>query len=145
MGTKRCSKCGLLKDESEFPWHFVGLKRHSACSECRKIYQTDYYQRKKDDFIEKRKNWIVDAREAARHYVYSYLQTHPCEMCGESDPAVLTFHHVRGKKKMNLSQMVNQGYSIEALQEEIDKCQVLCANDHMRVEKGKRGTIYWLL
>lgn len=144
MSTKICSKCGVEKDESEFPWHFVGVKRHSACSDCRKKYQKGYYQRTKDNFIEKKTNRLLDKRDEARHYVFQYLQTHPCEKCGEADPYVLTFHHVNGRKKMNLSQMVNQGYSIEAVQEEMDKCIVLCANCHMREEKRKRGTFYWI-
>jgi len=144
MGTKRCSKCGLEKDESDFPWHLVGIKRHSACSDCRKEYQRDYYQRTKEDFIEKKTSRLQDAREAARHFVFQFLQSHPCEHCGESDPYVLTFHHVNGQKKMNLSQMVNQGYSLEALLKEMGKCIVLCANCHMREEKKKRGTFYWL-
>ena len=31
---------------------------------------------------------------------------------------------------MSISQMVNQGYSIEALQAEIDKCEVRCLECH---------------
>jgi hypothetical protein len=141
---KQCSKCREWKEDDEFSWHWVGLKKHSSCNECRRKYQADYYERTRQKQAEYKASRQVDKREEARHFVFQYLQSHPCELCGESDPYVLTFHHIRGRKKMNVSQMVNQGYSIEALQDEIDKCQVLCANCHMRVEKGKRGTIYWL-
>jgi hypothetical protein len=44
---------------------------------------------------------------------------------------------------MNISQMVNQGYSIEAMQSEIDKCEVRCGNCHMRKEKQRRGIAYF--
>ncbi len=134
----------IFETLQEFPWHIKFVKRHSACADCRKLYQDQYYQRTKEVQAEQKVNRIEEKRETARHYVFQYLQSHPCEICGETDPYVLTFHHIRGRKKMNLSQMVNQGYSIEALQEEIDKCQVLCANCHMRVEKKKRGTNYWI-
>jgi hypothetical protein len=77
------------------------------------------------------------------------LRSQPCvgidpEGCPyrETDPFVLTFHHVRGTKKMDISQMVNQGYSLPAMQEEIEKCIVLCFNCHMRSEKQRRGTKY---
>ncbi len=49
--------------------------------------------------------------------------------CGEADPYVLTFDHVRGSKKMNISQMVNQGYRLEVIQNEIDKCVVRLSVD----------------
>ena len=74
--------------------------------------------------------------------MFTYLTDHPCVDCRETDPLVLTFDHVRGKKKMNISQMVNQGYSIETLQDEIIKCEVRCMNCHMRIEKKRRGPIY---
>lgn len=144
MGTKRCSKCGLVKDESEFSWHWVGIKRHSACNACRKGYQAGYYERTKEEQLAYKTKRQEEKREAARHYVYQYLQTHPCEHCGEADPYVLTFHHVRGRKKMNISQMVNQGYSIEAIQKEVSKTIVLCSNCHMKEEKKIRGTHYWI-
>ena len=38
--------------------------------------------------------------------------------------------------------MIDQGYSIEALQDEIDKCEVRCMNCHMMIEKKRMGTIY---
>lgn len=44
---------------------------------------------------------------------------------------------------MNVSQMVNQGYSLDAIRSEIDKCVVRCTNCHMRVEKQRRETIYF--
>jgi hypothetical protein len=50
---------------------------------------------------------------------------------------------ITGTKKMNISQMVNQGYSIEAIQKEISVCVVRCANCHMRIEKQRRGTKYF--
>jgi ArsR family metal-binding transcriptional regulator len=85
----------------------------------------------------------VRKREEAREYVFGYLKQSKCVDCGESDPMVLTFDHVRGRKKMDISQMVNQGYSFEALQVEIDKCDIRCANCHMRIEKQRRGTRYF--
>jgi len=43
---------------------------------------------------------------------------------------------------MNRTQMVNQGYSLEAIKIEISKCQVRCGNCHLRIEKLRRGTVY---
>ncbi len=52
-------------------------------------------------------------------------------------PAVLTFDHIRGKKKKDVSKMVAEGYSIEAIQQEIGKCEIVCANCHMRREQRR--------
>ena len=138
---KRCTKCGIPKDESEFSWERPG-KLHARCNPCRVEDRMDYYETHKQQELDYKWDRQQKKREEARLYVFKYLAEHPCIRCGERDPLVLTFHHVRGEKKTNVSQMVNQGYSIRLIQEEIDKCDILCANCHMKEEKKKRGTIY---
>lgn len=139
---KNCTKCGLPKNESEFSWSIRGVKRHSSCNSCRAEERMDYYERNKKKELEYKIKRQVAKREIARQFVFNYLKQHPCIDCGQADPFVLTFDHVRGTKKMNISQMVNQGYSLEAIQSEIDKCQVRCGNCHMKIEKVRRGTTY---
>lgn len=86
---------------------------------------------------------IKDKRKLARAFVWDYLSHSVCVDCGEYDPMVLQFDHVKGKKKMEISQMVAQGYSIEAILEEIAKCEVRCANCHQRREIKCRGKPRW--
>jgi hypothetical protein len=141
---KVCTKCGISKDEEkDFSWSIRGIKRHSACNSCRSAERSAYYERHKEKELKYKWERQVLTREEARHYVFTYLSNHPCVDCGEADPMVLTFDHVRGTKKMNISQMVNQGYSLDAIQQEIDKCEIRCGNCHMRVEKQRRGTVYF--
>ena len=143
MSVRTCTKCGQVKDGSEFAWHFRGVRRHSACNACRAEAQSDYYQRTKPQQLKYKWERQVVKREEARHFVFGYLSSHPCVDCGETDPMVLTFDHVTGNKKMNISQMVNQGYSLAAIQSEIVLCVVRCANCRMRIEKQRRGTTYF--
>lgn len=138
MNTKVCTKCGKEKDETEFSWSIRDVKRHSSCKSCRASDRIVYYQRNKNKELNYKANRQIYKREIARRFVFGYLTSHPCVDCGENDPLVLTFDHVRGKKKMNVSQMVNQGYSLDALQKEIDKCEVRCANGNLRIEKQRR-------
>jgi hypothetical protein len=141
MSTKTCTKCGLPKDENEFGWERPG-HRHAACKPCRVDERMVSYEGNKEKELKYKWERQVAKREEACLYVFTYLTQHPCQECGESDPLVLTFHHVCGTKKNNVSQMVNQGYSLRAIQEEISKTIILCANCHMKEEKRKRGTNY---
>jgi hypothetical protein len=140
---KTCTKCHETKSESEFSWSIKGIKRHSRCNPCRAPDRLDYYYRNKEKELKYKHERQANKKEEARQFVTDYLRSHPCVDCGNSDPMVLTFDHVRGNKKMNISQMVNQGYRLEAIQREMDKCVVRCANCHMRVEKERRGTRYF--
>ena len=59
-----------------------------------------------------------------------------CYFCPENDPVVLQFHHIDPESKL-----FNVGHShtsrgIAAVQAEIDKCVIVCANDHLRLHAG---------
>ncbi len=143
MTTKVCSKCGAENDISDYSWSIRGIKRHAKCSRCRSEERIAYYQRHKEEELKYKYVRQVEKRDEARAYVWEYLSNHVCADCGEYDPLVLTFDHVRGEKKMDISQMVNQGYSIDALKKEISLCEIRCFNCHMRKEKKRRQTKYW--
>lgn len=127
---RKCTKCGLPKEESEFSWSIPGIKKHSRCKSCRAEDRMDYYERNKDAELEYKWDRQQRKREEARAFVNEYLSNHPCVDCGKTDIRFLTFDHVRGTKKMAISQMVNQGYTIEALTAEISKCEVRCLECH---------------
>lgn len=56
-------------------------------------------------------------------------KTKPCMDCGNSFPFyVMHFDHVRGTKKFELSKARMR--SLEAIEEEMAKCDVVCANCH---------------
>lgn len=69
-------------------------------------------------------------RDRNRQYVWNYYQSHPCVDCNESDPRVLELDHVRGKKVAGVSQLVHNTTSLKRIDEEIAKCEVVCANCH---------------
>ena len=64
--------------------------------------------------------------------VRAYLENHACVDCGLADPDVMTFDHVRGKKLGNLSDMVKHSWGLKTIFEEIAKCEVRCANCHLK-------------
>ena len=64
--------------------------------------------------------------------IVEYLKQHPCADCGEEDILVLQFDHVRGEKKYVLSVIICGGHSWNTVWNEILKCDVRCANCHIR-------------
>lgn len=85
-------------------------------------------------------------RNRNKQLLYDFLLEHPCVHCGESDPIVLEFDHIDSSLKlMTVSRMVSGStYSWSKIQEEIDKCQVLCANCHRRKTYTQLGHGSWL-
>jgi hypothetical protein len=140
MAPKKCNHCNQIKDEEEFNWRYKSLGvRNKACKDCQHSFNKTYYKGDaKDIHLQKVRERADFARETARQYVYDYLLSHPCVICGESDPRVLEFHHV-GQKDMEVTRLISNGYSIKRIKEEIDVCQVICANCHRKITVEERG------
>lgn len=61
-----------------------------------------------------------------------------CNECGfDEHPAALEFHHTNPESKFNdISHMITQGYSMDRIYQEIEKCEILCSNCH-KIEENK--------
>ena len=57
-----------------------------------------------------------------------------CERCGEADPDCLQFHHLDPTtKEVTVSRAVAGAWSRERILAEVAKCEVLCANCHLKL------------
>ena len=74
-----------------------------------------------------------------RQYVIDYLGSRSCVDCGEADPIVLEFDHVRGIKRFRVSAMMVSWCSLDVLIKEIAKCDIRCANCHRRKHSKAQG------
>jgi hypothetical protein len=82
-------------------------------------------------------------REIKRDWVCEYLNANPCIDCGEDDIVVLEFDHRDSKTKITeVPKMMNSTYSLDKLKEEIDKCDIRCANCHNRKTIERLGGSY---
>lgn len=78
-------------------------------------------------------------RERNRKYVSDYLKANPCIDCGEADIVVLDFDHVRGKKRIEISNAVNKCWSIKSIKNEIEKCDIRCSNCHRKITHKRKN------
>ena len=133
-----CSKCGKEKQESEF--HYKNKKRgkrRSICKLCWSIYHRQHYLDNKDRYRSKasaRKKVVITEN---RKLLLEYFANHSCVLCGEADPIVLEFHHNQGEKDKNIAAMMPY-CSWGVILEEIEKCEVVCANCHRRKHNSNR-------
>lgn len=130
---KKCPKC-----IQTLPLELFGKNRAARdglqvyCCSCRKQVRRKWYEKKLDNHKNSVKSWQRKQLEEIRIVVIDYLKEHPCVDCGEDDPVVLEFDHVRGEKKGSISEMVGARRSLKTILDEIDKCDVRCCNCHRR-------------
>ena len=138
--TKVCSKCFVEKPIEDFGWKSMARgKRHAVCKACTAIRSSNWYYENREHQIENVRNNRISYRQTNREYILEYLTTHPCSLCGETDPVVLEFHHVRGEKSIEVSRLIGRGASLEILNAELAKCDVVCANCHRRITSKNQG------
>ena len=130
---KQCTRCGEVKAVTEFTWKNEARGwRHRYCRMCHKAWNRGHYERNRATYIANAHR--NTARYNAENFerLVAYLLEHPCVDCGEADILVLDFdHRDRSKKRMAVSSLVRYA-SWSALEVEIAKCDVRCANDHRR-------------
>lgn len=126
---KRCTACKQYKRLDDFNvWRRSKDGRQDKCRQC----CSEYFAANRDKIVPQ-----IHARKRQQiplliRHVREYLLNHPCVDCGERDPVVLEFDHVRGEKKYNISDMPRGGFALSTLKAEIEKCDVRCANCHRR-------------
>jgi hypothetical protein len=145
--------CGKRRREDTFDIaNRTTGKRQPFCKMCRREYQNSYYQRsastKKPKSAARKKARVLEAQAFVRD-----LKNKPCVDCGNTYHwfAMDFDHREPSRKVMDISKMVQRGYSKEALLEEIAKCDLVCATHH-RIRTAKQmglvpsqisGTVEW--
>ena len=86
---------------------------------------------------ESEKNHVARRKRQLRKWLEDYKRNIKCTICGENHPATLDFHH-KSDKKFIISFMIANGYSIQKIEEEITKCEVLCSNCHRKLHYSNK-------
>jgi hypothetical protein len=129
--TRRCGRCGQTKPVAEYAWRRRARgQRDNYCRACRAEYKQEHYAANRDRYLanaQRRKKAVVGERVA---FLIDFFNEHPCVDCGERDPLVLEFDHLRDK-----CFGIAQGFrdrNWQSILDEIAKCDVVCANCHRR-------------
>jgi hypothetical protein len=135
---RKCYRCGELKPAEEFAWRRKAKgQRDSFCRPCRSAYGRGHYLANRQRYIDQAR---ISKRRLTRErtlFLLEYFATHPCVDCGEHDPVVLEFDHLRDKL-FNIGPSLSRK-SWDNVEAEMSKCEVVCANCHRRRTARRRG------
>jgi len=138
MGTilevKMCCVCKKEKPLSNFAWKSKVLNKVSYdCKVCHRIARKKHYDTNPAERVRIKAD-TERRREAAWEYVKSLKMKAKCK-CGYGNPAGLVFHHL-GNKDIEISNAIANGWSLKSLKEELNKCEIVCANCHAEEHLG---------
>jgi transposase-like protein len=99
--------------------------------ERKRAWDRDYYQRHRME----RRAAVRERKMKFSEYFQQLKAKMKCLHCDENHPAVLQFHHRDpAQKEFNISDFVtHQSGGIRKLQKEIEKCDIVCANCHLKL------------
>jgi hypothetical protein len=142
--TRRCGQCHEVKAITEFKWRQRrGGEYDYMCRDCRAQYAHKHYQANRQQYLERAAISKRKLKLERTRFLLDYFQDHPCADCGEADPVVLEFDHLKDKS-FNIGDCF-AGRTWESVLAEIEKCEVVCRNCHRRRESRRVGALRVLL
>lgn len=132
---KKCIVCQLPKElETEFSHRTKGSKDgyQNTCKKCHSNYRKGHYLQNKRKYITKASVRTNAVSNRNAEFVFEYLKDKKCIDCEETDSIVLAFDH---RDPIDKSFSVSQGIRYlptEYLLMEILKCDIRCANCHLK-------------
>jgi len=126
--SKICTKCKIEKQSNEFRIRKDGKCQYlnSWCRPCEREKYKNWRKNNKETAAKSTKN-----NKQKKKAIIAKLKNVPCADCGIQYAAhIMQFDHLpeRGEKQFNISQ--DYSLNLERILNEIDKCEVVCANCH---------------
>lgn len=143
-GKARCYRCGDVKPLGDFAWRRKAEnQRDTFCRPCRSTYGKEHYAANRERYIEHARIQKQQLRLERTSYLIEYFQARSCIDCGETDPVVLEFDHLREKSFSIGAALTSRSW--QSILDEIEKCEVVCANCHRRRTAGRGGHLRAIL
>lgn len=128
-GYRYCSYCKLcLTKDCFYPTHKNNPNKLGwTCKDCHRVNENK--RKLSDDYIKRKNAQARDNHKCRVKKVFLYLLDHPCVDCGETNPVKLQFdHRDPSQKNEGIARLMSKSES--KIWEEINKCDVRCANCH---------------
>ena len=139
-GFRRCGRCGEVKPVDDFAWRRREKgQRDSHCRPCRSEYGKEHYAANKQRYIDQAAAVKARALRERTLLLLEFFKSNPCVDCGETDPVVLEFDHLRDKS-FDVSWAIHNT-RWQTVLAEMRKCEVVCANCHRRRTAKRRGSM----
>lgn len=126
---RNCSRCKMSKEESEI------VKNRNICKICNNDKVKNHYKksiRYKNDVIQRAYTLV----ERNVKMISKFKQHYGCRFCNEREPCCLQFHHLHPSEKVfEIHGALKK--NVEVYKKEILKCEILCANCHLKVHANK--------
>lgn len=138
---KVCPKCKIEKDISEFYTRYdrKNPRTHGRCRQCEVIAVQKYQNI--NPLVKNKTN------QNRRIFLWGYKAEQGCKLCGERDYICLDFHHRNKEDKSRKLHFKKNGdkdrrgdwlhLSVEDLEIELTKVDVLCSNCHRKVHRDE--------
>lgn len=134
-----CGRCGCWQPPENFGFRDrAQTKRQFWCLSCLVEYKADWYRRNRAAHLEHVRVSTRGVNAANKARLLAFKAEHPSVDCGESDPVVLEFDHLRDKR-WNVSEMITGAFPWATIESELEKCAVRCANCHRRKTSAQRN------
>lgn len=119
--TAGCRTCRKARLKAKSPYHTERMRAWRAANPERS-----------------NRNW-TQQRLRKKKWLEHYKLERGCSRCPEHDPVCLDFHHRNPyEKEMTISLGIARA-SLHRLQNEIAKCDILCANCHRKLHAAERA------
>lgn len=118
---------------------------HTVCRECENVKTRARHKKNYEANPQFYCARTIASKIPIRMRVIRYLKEHPCIDCSNSDIRVLEFDHRNPSEKVDaVSSMIRKGRPWQAIEKEIAKCDVRCANCH-RIKTANDNDFYGYL
>lgn len=132
---KKCKKCDTVRPKTDFAIdNSTKDKLATCCKVCHKEWGKINYQLNKEKVGAR----LIAKRKRVKEYVNNLKRKTGCQNCAENEPVCLDYHHTNPENKIErVSYIARCSTSFNKINQEIEKCVLLCANCHRKLHYKK--------